>query len=528
MRYLKFGISPYSLFKMTNPAANFRDFLHVLAEQGDLIQIHDEIDPVYEVGAVMRKVYEERLPVPLFTNPKQNENNIDKQNLFQMVGCLGGLRNPAHGNDHARLALHLGLDSLTPMTKIIDYLVECKNKAPIKPQLVSRDEALFKKHSLSADQIDMTTWPAPLLHPGDGGKYLQTYGMFILQTPDKSWTNWSIARAMIHDKNHLAGLVIKPQHIQQISAKWKEAGQGDKIPFVLAFGVPPASILVSSMPIPDGVSEADYIGALIGEPLKVTKAETVDLEVPRDCEIVLEGYLDVNHLVPEGPFGEMHGYCFPGASHPWPSYTINHVSYRDNAILPVSNPGLCVDETHTMIGGLVSAELKLLIKEHPVLASVVIDVFTPYEAQALWLALRINVAELVKLQTTSEDFRKLIGEFIYSKKPAFILHEIVLVGDDIDIFDFKKLFWAYATRHTPGDDQTFFHDYPAFPLAPFIGHGPRMASKLGGNVVTDCLFPQQYKNTDLEFVTCDFDAYDASVKATVNRLMRNYSRGKTE
>lgn len=507
---------------MLNPAAKFRDFLQVLKNENDLVEITEEVDPEYEAGAVMRKVYENKLPVPLITNPKQNPDNIDKENLFRLVGCVGGLRDPKKGNDHARLALHLGLDSNTHMSKIIDYLVECKSKDPIPPKLVPKEEAAFKKNNLSGDQIDMTTWPAPLLHPEDGGKYLQTYGMFILQTPDKSWTNWSIARAMIHDKNHLTGLVIKPQHIQQVTNKWKEAGHGDNIPFVLAFGVPPASILISSMPIPDGATEADYIGALIGEPLKVTKAETVDLEVPIDSEIVLEGYLNVNNLVPEGPFGEMHGYCFPGTAHPCPTYTINHVSYRDNAIMPVSNPGLCTDETHTLIGGLVSAECKSLLKAHPVLGKIVEDVFTPYEAQALWLAVKINVDELAKLNTTSEELRKLVGDFLFPLKPASIIHEVVLFADDVDIFDFRQVIWAYVTRHTPIDDQTPFEQYPAFPLAPFISQGPRMKTKLGGKVVTDCLFPQQYKNNDLKFVACHYGSYDEKVKSKVDKLMESY------
>lgn len=503
------------------PELRFRDFLQVLKNENDLVEITHECDPNLEVGAIMRRVYEEKLPVPLFKNLKKDPKNPDPSNLFNIVGCLGGLRDAKKDNDHARIALHLGLDSQTPMTKIIDYLIEAKTKNPLPPVLLEdASGAPCKKNKISGDDIRLNALPAPTLHHGDGGKYIQTYGMFVLQTADKTWTNWSIARGMIYDDKHLTGLVMNPQHIRRVADTWAEIGMGDRVPFALCFGVPPASILVSSMPIPDGATEADYIGALVGEPLSVVKCETNDLQVPADSEMVFEGTLNLNKMVEEGPFGEMHGYCFPGHGHPCPLYTVETITYRDDAILPVSNPGLCTDETHTLIGGLVSAECKQMALEHPKLKSVIMEAFTPYEGVALWLALRVNTKELAKLNTNSEEFCKLIGDYYYSSKPGLILQEIVLVGDDVDIFDFRKLFWAYATRHTPGDDQYMFNDYRAFPLAPFIGQGPRIKTLKGGNCVTDCLFPKQYEPEGVDFVTCDFDGYDEAIK---EKVLKNWS-----
>lgn len=502
------------------PALRFRDFLQVLKDEGDLQEITTEVDPHLEVGAVMRRVYEEKLPVPLFQNLKKESGNPDPENLFNIVGCLGGLRDKTKGNDHARIALHLGLDSQTPMPKIIDYLLDAKTKKPHAPEVVNSSSAPCKENKLTGNDIKLNSLPAPMLHHGDGGKYIQTYGMFVLQTPDKSWTNWSIARGMIHDDNHLTGLVINPQHIRQVAEKWNAVGKGDKIPFALCFGVPPAAILVSSMPIPEGVSEADYIGALVEEPLKVVKCDTNELEVPADSEIVLEGHLNLNELVDEGPFGEMHGYCFPGTPHPCPLYTVETITYRNQAILPVSNPGLCTDETHTLIGGLVSAEAKQLFLDDPVLKNVIMEAFTPYEGVALWLALKVNTKELAKLNTTSRDFCKRVGDIVFSSKTGFIIQEVILVSEDIDIFDFRKLIWAYVTRHAPGDDQYFFEEYRAFPLAPFISQGPRAKTLKGANCVTDCLFPQQYKPEGVEFVTCDFDGYHDSIK---EKVLKNWA-----
>lgn len=130
--------------------------------------------------------------------------------------------------------------------------------------------------------------------------------MHVVQSPDGKWTNWSIARAMVNDKNSLAGLVAMPQHIAQIREMWKAKGQD--MPWALAFGVPPAAIMAASMPLPDGVSEAEYVGSLVGAPLEVVKCDTNGLYVPANSEIVFEGTCSVTETVPEGPFGEMHGY----------------------------------------------------------------------------------------------------------------------------------------------------------------------------------------------------------------------------
>lgn len=123
------------------PELRFRDFLQVLRNENDLVDITEECDPHLEVGAIMRKVYEEKLPVPLFKNLKKDASNPDLKNLFDIAGCIGGLRDPVKGNDHARIALHLGLDSQTPMNKIIDYLLEAKSRLPIAPTILEDKSA---------------------------------------------------------------------------------------------------------------------------------------------------------------------------------------------------------------------------------------------------------------------------------------------------------------------------------------------------------------------------------------------------
>lgn len=190
------------------------------------------------------------------------------------------------------------------------------------------------------------------------------------------------------------------------------------------------------MPIPEGVSEANNISFIAGEPIQVVQTETNRLEVPAGSEMVLEGTLDLDRLELEGPFGEMHGYVFPGTGHPCPTYTVEAMSYRNNASMSVCNQGICTDETHTLIGSLIAAEVKQLCRDHLILSKIVIDAFIPYESQALWLAFKINIKELVKLNTNNKSLANLFGKEIYGRKVEASTQEIILVGDDIDIFYF--------------------------------------------------------------------------------------------
>ncbi|TVY20645.1 Ferulic acid decarboxylase 1 [Lachnellula arida] len=461
------------------PHMNFRSFVEALKEDGDLIEINEEIDPHLEAGAIIRKVCETNDKAPLFNNMKGAQDG-----LWRILGAPASLRrNPEQ--KYGRIARHLALPPTASMKEILDKMLSAAHVEPIPPNVV--EDGPVKENKLFGDEFDLDSLPAPFLHQADGGKYVQTYGMHILQSPDKTWTNWSIARAMVHDKSHLTGLVIEPQHLWQIHQMWKK--EGKDAPWALAFGVPPAAIMASSMPIPDGVTEAGYIGAMTGNALDVVKCETNDLYVPANAEIVFEGTLSITETGPEGPFGEMHGYVFPGDTHPWPKYKVNAITYRNGAIMPVSNCGRITDETHTLIGSLAAAEIRRLCQEAGL---PITDAFAPFETQVTWVALKVDIKQLKAMNTTPEDFRKKVGDLVFAHKAGYTIHRLVLVGNDIDVYDWKDIMYAFSTRCRPNKDETFFEECRGFPLIPYMGHGTGSPVK-GGKVVSDALMPSEYK-----------------------------------
>lgn len=321
--------------KLLSPTTDFRSFLDVLRSQGDLVDIHREVDPHLEVGAIARRVSERDAKVPLFHNVKGANKG-----LWKMISNLQSLRQSPETRC-ARIALGLGLPANASWKNINDKLLKAKSAKPPKSKVLETGPC--KERKLFGDEIDLTQLPAPLLHKNDGGNYVQTYGMHILQSPDGSWTNWSISRAMVNDKRKLVGLCIPPQHNWQIREMWRK--EGKDVPWALALGVSPAAIIAAALPIPDGVSELDYVNALTGIPLDLVKCETNDLLVPATSEIVFEGTLSTTETGPEGPFGEYFGHSFNREARNGPIYHVDAITYRDGAIMPISVPGKLADES---------------------------------------------------------------------------------------------------------------------------------------------------------------------------------------
>jgi len=238
---------------------------------------------------------------------------------------------------------------------------------------------------------------------------------------------------------------------------------------------------------------------MVGTGIDVVKCETNDLYVPANSEIVLEGTLSVTETGDEGPFGEMHGYVFPGDVKQCPRYKVDAVTHRNDAILPISPAGRLTDETHTLIGTLNAAEILQLLRENDFPVN---EVMVPYESQVTWAAIQIDTEKLRALKTNSKDFSKKVGDLIFNHKCGSTIHRLVLVGPDINVFDFKDVIWAFTTRCRPSMDETFYEDVPGFPLIPYMSHGSGPKTR-GGKVVSDALLPIEYTSGP-DWVVADF------------------------
>jgi UbiD family decarboxylase len=496
------------------PALNFRSLLSALREQGDLIDIKEPVSPDLELAAITRRVYETHSPAPLFHNISGKDA---KTGLFNILGAPVGLRK-SKKERYARLALHLGLPVDSTARDILERLIKAKQGVPLPPVPVpATSSAPCKQNVLKYDEIDINKWPIPLLHADDGGKYLATYGFHVLQSPDKSWTSWSISRAMQHaqEPRSLTAPVLRGQHIEEVHRMWIEAGAEDT-PWALVLGGPPAALVVAGMPLPSKVSEDGYIGAMTGAPVQVVKCESNDLFVPANAEIVIEGRINNLRRVPEGPMGEYHGYMFMDEPVPEPVFQIDCVTYQNNPVVPICVAGTAPDETQTVSGPVTSAEILAELRE----AEFPVDlVWLPFEAQCCWAVVSVDIKKLAKMNVSADELCRRAGNIIFSTHAGWQVPKVFLVGDDVDITDTNQVVWAMSTRYHPGVNEYLYDDVAGLPMVPYMTreklNDPRKVLGLGGKSVTNLLLPSEFKGTR-DFVASSFNAaYPYKVKQRV-------------
>jgi UbiD family decarboxylase len=462
-----------------NHLTSLRNYIDALDAIGEVQSIDREVDWNLEIGAISRRCYEIGAPAPLFNVIKGIEQG------FRILGAPGGVsRQP--GLYLCRIALSLGLPPTSTGREIIAALVAVRDRPCIPPKTVPTGAC--KENILIGKEVDLLRLPTPLLHDGDGGRYLNTFGIIIAQTPDRKWTNWSIARTMLIDKNRMAGIIAPNQHIGMIRQAWLDIGQ--PMPFALALGVEPFLPFVGGMPLPDYVSEADYAGAYFGEPIEVVQCETVDLQVPATAEIVLEGTISIADTAIEGPMGEYAGYLWTGESSPKPVYHVTGMTYRNNPILPISVAGEPVEENHTAWGVPNAAEIVYTLRKagYPVSMA-----WSPFESANHWYAIAMERNWRQQMPDTSAaELCRQLGEVLFQTKAGMGTPKYIVVNDDIDITNTKEVVWAFATRNYPGSKgEVIFNDASTNPLVAFLEKGEKMSMHTT-KVMYNCLPPDEW------------------------------------
>jgi len=451
-----------------NHLKSLRNYLVILKDLGEVQEIDAEVDWNLEMGAIIRRSYELRAPAPLFNCIKGIEPG------FRVLGAPAGL---SRRNGLARVALSLGLPATAGAGEMVEALAAAHGRTPLPPRRVTY--APCKENKLLGKDVDLWRLPTPLIHDGDGGRYLNTWGTIVVRTPDRKWTNWSISRIMVIGKDTMAGLLLPNQHLGMIHAKWKALDQ--PMPFALALGTEPVIPFVSGMPLDENVDEADFIGGYLGEPVDVVDCETVDLQVPATSEIVIEGTVSVAEKAREGPMGEYSGYLAPGSGSMHPVYHVSAMTYRNEPILPVVAAGEPVEENHTCWGLVVSAQILWELRQQ---GFPVTMCFCPLESAAHWMV--VTVARSYRDRYAPAELAQALGAAVFRSRSGSFIPKIILLDDDIDATNLDEVVWAFATRCHPARDQFLFPDQPVLPLVAFLTPDERKRAR-GEKVVYNCL-----------------------------------------
>jgi len=433
---------------------DIRTFVDALREAGELVEIDREVDWNLEMGAIARRCYETGAPAPLFNNVK------DAASGFRAISAPMSESNRP-GQRFARIALSLGLPATSSAGEIIDAIVAARNRPLIKPTLV--ETAPLKQNIWRGSEVDLMKLPLPLLHHGDGGRYLNTLGMIVTRTPDGAWTSWSIARIMALDSTRAVGIVAPFQHIGKVRAEWIKARKDQ--PVAIVFGMDPVSTYAAGMPLPDHVDEVDFVGAFQGSPVETVRCESIDLEVPANAEIVLEGHLSITDVALEGPFAEEAGYMYPEYGVPQPVYHFDTITFRDNAVYPFTCSGEPPEEDHTVWGVAMAAEATHRLREAGL---PVTTAWSPFETSNGWLAVTVT-DEWRTIDTDERTFCRKVADVVYSNKVGDMIKTIIVLEDDIDPANLRELVWAIDGRNERGDrGQIRVGSKPGWPGTPYV------------------------------------------------------------
>ena len=249
------------------PYADLRQFMARLDAAGELLTIDAPVDPNEEHGAICRDNLDEKGPALLFTN---------------VIGHHGSVLTDILGT-RERVAMAMEVDE----PDLIESYIEKIRRKPMT-DLPMLDDALCKQVTLSGDDFNLQRLVPPIIaNEQDSGAFIN-YGLVIVKDPETGRRNMSINRMMLKSDNRTGIWSNPPAHCGVIRKKYEALGRPMEI--AVAIGADPMLYIASQVAGMNlGDDEIELASAMRGEPVEMVKCDTLDLEVPANCELVLEG-----------------------------------------------------------------------------------------------------------------------------------------------------------------------------------------------------------------------------------------------
>src|SRR5262245_31188100 len=329
----------------------------------------------------------------------------------------------------------------------------------ITPALIENppcQEIVFTGAALNQPGNGVDALPIPISTPGFDNAPYASCSMFISKDPDTGLQNIGNYRAMVKGRTRL-GMNPEIELNQGIHEHWlKYKARGEKMPVALLLVAPPPIPFAPVHRLPKRLDELAVAGGLVGAPIRVCKAKTVDLILPAEAEIVVEGYIDTEWLEPEGSFGESHGYMNLKEYNAFMDVTA--ITRRNDAVL-ISIISQVTPSESSLIKR-VAYEPAFLHHMRHLNISGVIRVFMH---EPLTNLRKLIVLQLRSDMLDAEIWRALYGASAFSSAVGKM---IVAVNEDIEPENLDMLFWAMAYRMRPHQDLRILDHKD-------MGHGPR-------------------------------------------------------
>lgn len=394
-------------------------FLQELQERlpDDLVHVERAIAPAqFEVSAVLQHLENNRqFPALLFDKPL---NLKGRASSFPLLSNVFATRR--------RCALALGLD---PDQESLPLSLEYgrREERLLPPVVIPTDEAPVKEIVKQGDEANVYEFPLVRHHAMDPAPYLDMTP--VMKDPEGGFYNVAFLRNMVKGPRRL-GIHMSPRHNWQIHRKNEEKKQPTPVAIVASHH--PAFYLGALNVSPFGVDDYGRIGAIMGEPLRLTPSETwgKDFMVPADAEIVIEGRVLPNVKEAEGPFGEFTGYYGPQRLR-W-VIEVTAITHRRHAVFQHIFTG----HRDTWVLGGIPKEGSLFNLIRGVVPTT--------------KAVHFPISGCCRFNCYISIDKKVDGETKQAALAAlgacdFVKH-VVVVDGDINIYNEEEVMWAVATR----------------------------------------------------------------------------------
>ena len=437
---------------------DIHQFVDELEKAGELKRITTQVDSDLEIAEILRRTMYANGPALLFENVK----DYDMPVLGNAFGSLKRLEIGLETSDFTEIG-----QRIVDMTKM-EVPSGVLNKIKKLPELAKMGDVFPKLEkdgpvteivdgSPSFDKIPiLKTWPK------DAGRFI-TFGFVVTKHPETGVRNLGVYRMQILDSKH--ALMHWQKHKRGAHHHDITKEKGEKIEAAIVIGGDPATIFSAVAPVPEGLDKFVFAGIARKKGIKTVKCKTIDLEVPANAEIVLEGYVDPFDVRDEGPFGDHTGYYTP--KEPYPTFTLTGMMQRKKPIYLTTIVGKPILED-AYIGKVIERSFLPLIR---MFQPEVVDFSMPASGWFQGLAI-ISI----KKRYPGQARKVMMG--LWGLGQLSLTKIFVVVDDDVNVHDINDVIWAITTRADAARDVMIIDKTPTDtldPASPLLNLG----SKLG-------------------------------------------------
>ncbi len=447
---------------------DLREFIARLEREGELKRISAEIDVDLEITEITDRVSKAGGPALLFEKPHSAKEGVTYP-IPLLINSLGSKK---------RMELALQVSSLEDVAHRIEGLLEMKppegllDKVKLLPRLAEIGSFFPKtvkngpvREVIERENFSLSRFPIMKCWPQDAGRYI-TFTLVITRSPRTGRRNVGCYRMQVYDERttamhwqiHKGGaehfrwvernaLADNARNALAENARNALAGKdrqdsGRRLEVAVAVGADPATMLAGILPLPADLDEFLFAGFLRQEPVELVKCETVDLEVPANAEIVLEGYADLDDLRVEGPFGDHTGYY--SLEDKFPAFHITCITRRKDPIYVSTIVGPPPMEDYWMGHAIERIFLPLMRQQMPE----VVDMHMP--AEGIFHNLMI-----VAIRKSYPGHARKVMNTIWGLPGAMFTKCIVVVDHDVDVHNLREVAWKAFNHIDPERDIQF-------------------------------------------------------------------------